>query len=223
MKAVILICLTLLFSASTSAAAKQQDQQPLVAAITSFPIKVPKSCKREKLFLYNSCIDQIGILNDAKAAAKAEGKAVLVVYGADWCIWCHVFDAYIHGQRGTFWHPFDGDIWEMSEVPSATMNEEADALAKFVADNFVIAHLWASWQPKSQAILVATKAVEHDSNAVPLIYSLNEEGHFFAKFDGKSAESRRDTDDPFRGYNRKIMLENLRKLRVQHSPSQSPL
>jgi thioredoxin 1 len=50
--------------------------------------------------LYDPAADARAEIVAAIAAAKADGKLVLVDFGADWCPDCHVLSAYLHGPAG---------------------------------------------------------------------------------------------------------------------------
>lgn len=74
--------------------------------ITRFPEKLNKACRRGRAKLFDECGDQWAMFNAARKRAAAEGKALLVSFGAEWCIWCHVFDQYIHGGKTRFSYTF---------------------------------------------------------------------------------------------------------------------
>jgi thiol-disulfide isomerase/thioredoxin len=65
-------------------------------AATSSPAKSPTAAKP----LYDPTADARAEILAAVAAAKADGKLVLVDFGADWCPDCHVLSAYLHGPAG---------------------------------------------------------------------------------------------------------------------------
>ena len=44
---------------------------------------------------YDPQADPFEQYHDAIAAAKAEGKLVLVIAGGDWCRWCHVLNKFV--------------------------------------------------------------------------------------------------------------------------------
>lgn len=44
---------------------------------------------------YDPEADPFGQYHDAIAAAKADGKLVLVIAGGDWCRWCHVLNKFV--------------------------------------------------------------------------------------------------------------------------------
>jgi thiol-disulfide isomerase/thioredoxin len=76
------------------------------------------------------CVAQSDILNSASARARTSGKRVLVLVGADWCVWCVVLNRYINGWADPAMEPM-----------AAGTADDADALARFVARNFVVAEL----------------------------------------------------------------------------------
>ncbi|MDO4627402.1 MAG: DUF255 domain-containing protein [Pasteurellaceae bacterium] len=71
---------------------------PTLKSIESFPKQLPKNCGDGLAKLYDECSNQNTILQAAIQAAQMHHKNVLIIYGAEWCIWCHVFDKYIRGQ-----------------------------------------------------------------------------------------------------------------------------
>lgn len=72
------------------------------SVVKHFPETLDKNCKDGLAKLYDECGDQSKVLNSAINLAKKENKTVLIVYGAEWCIWCHVFDKYIKGEIGSY-------------------------------------------------------------------------------------------------------------------------
>ena len=51
--------------------------------------------------LYDPTADATADIAAAMALAKADGKRVLLDFGADWCPDCHVLAAYVHGPAGS--------------------------------------------------------------------------------------------------------------------------
>ena len=51
--------------------------------------------------LYDPAADAHAEIDAAVAAAKVDGKRVLIDFGADWCPDCHVLSAYLDGPAGT--------------------------------------------------------------------------------------------------------------------------
>jgi hypothetical protein len=76
--------------------------EPLI----KYPDTPVRSCRRGRAKLYDECSNQERLFAAALARANAEGKTLLVFYGAEWCIWCHVFDAYINGEKSRFNYKF---------------------------------------------------------------------------------------------------------------------
>ena len=49
--------------------------------------------------VYKGCEDQMAAFSAAFAEAKAQGKLLLVVFGADWCPWCRALDITIPSDQ----------------------------------------------------------------------------------------------------------------------------
>jgi len=189
-------------------------------SISAFPIELDKDCRNGKAKLYDECSKQGDLFQEAQALAKAEGKTVLVSYGAEWCIWCHVFDAYIHGYVEKFTYTY-GDpgndkrvTHTMRERAKVDVSQDAYDLKKYVSDNFVVAHIEYEHAPDGDDVLTQANAWDAFGGGVPYIFSVDQSGEFAAIFDSDYAEIRRDTDDWYRGYDRTRLLEELKKMRA---------
>ncbi|HEU4779638.1 MAG TPA: hypothetical protein VFS58_07115 [Steroidobacteraceae bacterium] len=186
----------------------------------AYPDKPDPNCRDGKAKLFDECSDQTALFEKARARAQAEGKTLLVEYGAEWCIWCHVFAAHIKGEHGRFRYTY-GSAEAPDERDSTTFVEGkwADAkaaleLSMFVAENFVLVHIELEHAPNGAAVLELTGAAEHYNNRVPFIYTVDETGRFVARFRHDPAERRRDGIlDWYRGYDRTNMIEQLEAMR----------
>jgi thiol:disulfide interchange protein len=47
---------------------------------------------------YDPAADPFADLERAKALALAEHRRILVEVGGDWCVWCHILDAYLENN-----------------------------------------------------------------------------------------------------------------------------
>ncbi|WP_434353588.1 hypothetical protein VH441_00735 [Psychrobacter sp. HD31] len=196
--------------------------KPSVSKISHQPEVIDKSCRDGNAKLYDECNNQIQILQKAVQQASNENKNVIVVYGGEWCIWCHVLDKYFHGQFRTFdykWRDSSGDIfeWLMNETVTQTEIDDAIALNQFVADNFVVAHIESEYTNGRDAI----DSTGFDSSNIyyyPYIFVLNEQGQYVSSMPSTDAienfEIRESGGEEYRGYNRKILLEQLKKLKI---------
>lgn len=202
---------------------KDQSIQQVTQAykISHQPIELPKNCGDGNAKLYDECGDQTKILQQAIAQAKQENKLVLVVYGGEWCIWCHVLDKYFQGQFRSFdyqWRDSSGDVseWLMNEEVTPKEIADAQALNKFVAENFVIAHIESDKTNGKQAI---SKTGFNPNNIyyAPFVMVLNRKGKFVAEMPSTNAienfEIRQSGGQEYRGYNREILLEQLKILK----------
>jgi hypothetical protein len=105
-----------------------------------------------------TCRPQIEVLQAALAQARAEDKAVLIEVGADWCASCHVLDRYFNGWFGT-------------EPRAAGTAADAQALARFMATNFVLARLEVD-QPSLHPALRSVGLRKDISKGLPAFYVL---------------------------------------------------
>jgi hypothetical protein len=77
--------------------------------VASFPSALDPNCRNGRARIYDECGSQTAILAAALEQARATGKTVIVNYGAEWCIWCHVFDNHLKGATGRFNYPVEGE------------------------------------------------------------------------------------------------------------------
>lgn len=180
------------------------------------PAQVPAKCARRvnhPQVLFDVCRDQLKLLEEAKALARASGKSVLVSFGADWCIWCHVFEAHILGQYGSFTYTTPEGTWTMQEKDTAKGNEaQAAAFKTFVASKFVVVNIAQEAGSSAEAVLKATGVDKQYSGSLPLIYVLDQNGRATGTLESPGVEVRRDTDDWYRGYDRAKLLNVLQSL-----------
>ena len=195
---------------------KRSDRAEGSSRIISFPQFLSKTCRNGRAKLYDECGDQMDILRSAARKAAVDGKVMLVSYGAEWCIWCHVFDAYIHGGIKQFSYTFaspsaietrrNAVLYERAAID---VSGEATKLQQYVADHFVIAHIDAQYAPNGRTVLTSTGAAKHDNGWLPFIFTVKVDGQFAAQLDHGLVESRRDTADWYRGYHRVNLLKVL--------------
>jgi len=184
--------------------------------ITSYPLEISKECKQRRAKIYDECSDQLVLFDTAMKQAKEEGKVLLVSYGAEWCIWCHVFNAYIYGQTDKFTYTYGEEgnkrRWTdtLHERAKHSMVDDAVRLNKFVSDNFIIVHIDYEHSPNGDDVLTQTNAWNAYEGNIPFVYTVDTSGMFAATFSHNDVEVRRDTDDWFRGYDRIILLEKLK-------------
>jgi hypothetical protein len=189
-------------------------------AYVGYPEKIDPQCRDGKARMFDECGDQVELLGEAQARAKADGKVLLVEFGSEWCIWCHVFESHINGDtdrfRYTYGSPHEPDVrhtttFEEGEWADARAAEE---LRSFVAASFVIVHIDVEYAPNGFDVLKQTGALEHFEGGIPFVFTVDEGGRFAAKFDHDSVERRRDDAvDWYRGYDRRGLLKALAAMR----------
>lgn len=185
-----------------------------------FPASIDAQCRDGKARIYDECGDQTVLFETALARARSEAKVLLVEFGSEWCIWCHVFEAHINGEyrefRYTYGTPDEPEVrythtFEEGAGADATA---AAALRDFVAANFVIVHIDAEYAPRGWDVLDTTDARDHYPGGIPFVFTVNDSGKFAAKFNHDAAEVRRESDDDwYRGYNRASLMQQLTAMR----------
>ena len=203
-----------------SALARSGDSPPLAHAYAGFPLEIDSKCRDGKAQIFDECGDQLALFKTALARANLEHKVLLVEFGAEWCIWCHVFDAHINGEHHRFTYTY-GTPDEPESRQTTTFKEgkgadarAANVLREFVAANFVIVHIDAAYAPNSDHVLEASGASERYDETLPFIFSVDQRGKFAQKFMSDAVEKRRDTEsDWYRGYDRAGLLAQLTSMR----------
>ncbi|MEM1086499.1 MAG: hypothetical protein AAGH90_02125 [Pseudomonadota bacterium] len=191
------------------------------AAITTFPISLDRQCRGGEQEMYDECGDQMDLFESAMIKANSQNKTLLVSFGAEWCIWCHVFDKYIKGEAGQFTYTFGepGDARAQTETlyerrDEATARKEAKELNEFIAENFVLVHIESDYAPGGWDVLDQAGAANYFDNWVPFIFVTDRSGAFVAQLPHGPIEERRDgMFDWYRGYDRPLMLSRLRNMR----------
>lgn len=189
--------------------------------ITKFPESLDKACRDGTAKIYDECADQMEIFSAALERANREGKTLLVSYGAEWCIWCHVFDAHISGGKSKFTYvyadpaepdnKFESTLYEREKTD---VTQEADALSEFVAQNFVVAHIEDFFSENGYEVLLTTGAEPHHDGSIPYVFTVDSKGIYAGHFEHNRAETRRDKIlDWYRGYNRQELIAELSRIR----------
>lgn len=190
--------------------------------VASFPSALDPNCRDGRARIYDECGSQAAILAAALEQARATGKTVIVNYGAEWCIWCHVFDNHLRGATGRFNYPVEGEEVTLIERSGREVLNDARTLNEFVSNNFVVAHMEADFAPDGQQVLEATGAATHFEQSYPFIFAVTADGQFTTAFEHEAVEQRRDTvADWYRGYDRVELLAELRRMRQQASRDES--
>lgn len=141
------------------------------------------------------CVAQSDVLDAAVAHARASGKRVLVLVGADWCVWCVVLNRYIDGWNDPAMEPM-----------AAGTAGDADALARFVARNFVVAELNADSTDIADALKRAQLSPDQ-VRELPAAFVVSHGSVDVVRL--SRAELPKSAN--FRGYNRMALLRLLRQ------------
>jgi thioredoxin-related protein len=185
--------------------------------LSVYPKTINETCFAGRAVTYDECGLQKDVLNNALREANKTGKTVLVVYGAEWCIWCHVLKEHIKGNYGKFSYKLEGQSgYKMDERPSEKDIKQAKKLADFAAKTFVIANIEAQHSFDGYDVLHETGGADHIKNYIPFVFTVDKSGKFQRAMPStnemKALEKRREGDDWYRGYNRGVLQTELKKL-----------
>jgi hypothetical protein len=184
------------------------------AALTNFPSQIDPGCGNGRARIYDECGSQVRLYEEALDDARRTGKTLLVSYGAEWCIWCHVFDAHLRGATGSFQYPVEGDEVTLTERAGSGVLADARSLNEFAADAFVLVHIEADHAPDGRRVLETTGAAASFDGGYPFIFTVTPAGRVGAVFNHDAAEVRRDTlIDWYRGYDRYALKAELTRMR----------
>lgn len=185
-----------------------------------YPKKLDLNCGDGAAQIYDECGNQLDLLNEAIDAAHKQNKRVLMVYGAEWCIWDHVFNQYIQGHLGQFRYKFrlDGKLqqWDMQESVKPDDYENAKKLQQFVAENFVVVNIEAEHTNGKEVL--SHIGMPEEIYYFPTIMVLDKSGKFKGKMPSSGSipgfQIRQSGTEEYRGYDRKILLEQLSLLKA---------
>ena len=198
-------------------ACTEEPVPTLPQAYTGFPASVDPQCRDGTATIYDECGDQVALFNEALARADAENKVLLVEYGAEWCIWCHVFNAYINGDKGRFRYTYasakEPEAWSTRTFEEDNDVAGAEELRDFVARHFVVVRIDAQYAPNGVEVLEHTGAAQYFGGGLPFVFTVDSHGHYAAEFKGKGLEKRRGSSNWYRGFHRDTMLRVLTSMR----------
>src|SRR6185503_1675254 len=189
----------------------------LPQAYTGLPASIDPQCRDGTATIYDECGDQVALFREALARANAENKVLLVEYGAEWCIWCHVFNAYINGDKGRFRYTYasakEPEAWATKTFEEDDDVAGAEELRDFVARHFVVVRIDYQYAPNGAEVLEVSRAKEHFSGGLPFVFTVDSHGHYAATFEGRGLEKRRGSFNWYRGFHRDTMLRVLTSMR----------
>ncbi|MCG8466038.1 MAG: thioredoxin family protein [Xanthomonadales bacterium] len=215
---IISVCCLLIFSVGFAGPALGRKS---LFFVDSFPESVSKDCRKGVARIYDECGDQVAIFNAALERANATGKTVLVVYGAEWCIWCHVFDKYVKGGHSAFAYRWEyqgeRNAVDFFERENPQAEAQAKSLNRYVSENFVLAHIESDYAPNGPEVLVQVGYDPASIRYAPFIFVVTGEGQYVTYLPNSdelsNLEIREDSGEQYRGYNRDVLLAELKRLR----------
>jgi thiol-disulfide isomerase/thioredoxin len=184
------------------------------APVSFLPKTLDPSCREGRARIYDECGSQAEIFQRALEEAQATGKTVVVSFGAEWCIWCHVFANHLKGATGRFSYPVEGENVTLIERSGREILKDARTLNEFASKHLILAHIEADHAPDGWKVLEAAGAAAHFNEYYPFIFTVTNEGRFAALFEHEDVEVRRDNIvDRYRGYDRRALLGELQRMR----------
>ena len=187
--------------------------------ISTIPQEIQRDCRGGRAVLYDECDSQMMLLREGINRAESEGKVLLISYGAEWCIWCHVFQQYVKGHHSNmtyrFSDPGDNETEEvtLNERPATDPTDAAAALTKFVAERFVLLHIENFYSLDGYEVLTRTGADSTFDGGLPYIFTVDARGRYVTHFKHNHIETRRDNGaDWYRGYDRPALLDELARM-----------
>lgn len=205
--AAIVACVLLTAACTGKAEAPAIPQAEIAAAaagIVSYPLSLDPGCRDGRAIAYDECSNQLDLYKAALDQAKAENKALLVIIGAEWCGWCRAFDAHLKGATGRY--------DRVSKDKRGDVSKPALALVTYLADNYVVVHIEDDYAPGAEDVVASANAQAYFQEKYPTIFAVGPDGKFAAKLDHPYVKIQKSAPDPYQGYDRRLVLEELKRL-----------
>ncbi len=182
-----------------------------------FPKTISNDCFAGRAVSYDECGFQRDLFDRALRAANKSDKRLLVVFGAEWCIWCHVFKEHLKGKSGQFNYTIAGQTgYKMDERATDGDRAMATKLSTFASENFVIVNIEGQHSFDGDSVLSYTGADAFIGSTIPYIFVVDQYGEFLrampSNAENKVMVKRREGDDMYRGYNRAELMKQLKIL-----------
>lgn len=100
----------------------------------------------------------------------------------------------------------------ISEHEKRGVKADAAALSAYVARSFVVVHIEGQYAPNGAAAPEKRSAAPSMSYAIPCIFTVDRRGEYAAHFKNAPVVIRRERDDWYRGYDRRILLVELQRM-----------
>jgi hypothetical protein len=194
-----------------AAAARAKDLEGLLLETTPvayLPAAPDASCEGRQVKIYDACSPQMEIYGLAMFEAAQSGKVALVVYGAEWCIWCHVFDQHLEGRHGEFRYNLEGQRTDYREPLMDIERSTVLALNAFAADNLLLTYVNAD-AADGEAVLERAGIDPETVEELPLIFALDNRGKAARVMSQQAVISRAGLFSSYIGYDRRKLLAEL--------------
>jgi thiol-disulfide isomerase/thioredoxin len=205
--AAVAACVLLTAACTGEAAAPaipQSEIAAVAAGIVSYPLSLDPACRDGRAIAYDQCSNQLDLYQSALDQARAEKKALLVIIGAEWCGWCRAFDAHLKGATGRF--------DRLSKDKRGDVSKAALSLVPYLSENYVVVHIEDDYAPGAEAVVASANAQAYFQEKYPTIFAVGPDGKFAAKLDHPHVKIQKSAPEPYQGYDRRLVLEELKRL-----------
>jgi thiol-disulfide isomerase/thioredoxin len=202
--AAALLFATACSGAPEAPAVPQADILAAASTIVSYPLSLDPNCRDGRATAYDQCSNQLDLFRAATTQAEAEGKAVLVIIGAEWCGWCRAFDAHMKGATGRY--------DRVSKDKRGDVSQGALDLVRYTAENFVVVHIEDDFAPGAEDVVAAAGAEAYFQEKYPTIFATTPDGRFAAKMEHPFVKIQ--IPGSYQGYDRGRVLKELKRLRA---------
>ncbi|MEZ5953170.1 MAG: hypothetical protein R3C13_02590 [Hyphomonas sp.] len=208
--AAALLILAACSSEAGERAVPQDEIDAAAARVVTYPLSLDPACRDGRAKAYDQCSNQMDLYTAALARAQDEHKALLIIIGAEWCIWCHVFDATLKGATEPYTY--------INRKKRGDVSQGALDLVDYVGANFVVVHIEDDFAPGADEVIMATGASDYFQEYYPTIFAVGPDGQFAAKLNHPYVKIQKKTLGNYHGYDRRLVIEELKRLHAAAMP-----
>jgi len=192
-----------------------------VYPVEFYPKTLDANCNEGKARLYDECGLQQPIFDSALEKANTDKKTLLIIYGAEWCVWCHTLNSVIKYGYAPALYQWQKNTasqqWELTEQNNTLGKHHARALNEYVSENFVLAHIEGDIAEDGGAVIDRLGYDSRQITFLPYIISVTPSGRYAAHLPAylamKKSEFKTKSGAEFQEFDAQILLTALQELR----------